>query len=93
MAEIDNGMGAAEFEDWWRYYQEEPFGTMRENLNAGIIAAAVVNCRQGRKRGSADVKPSDFLMKSRREAVDERASETQRSLGILRAMGVRKSRG
>lgn len=87
VAEIEHGMGAAEYQNWWRYYSEEPFGPMRDNLHAGIVASAVINSRQGRKRGAASVSASDFLLRTERE---QRQTETQRSLAFLRTIGRRK---
>lgn len=80
-------MGAAEYLDWWRYWQEEPWGAMRDNLHAGLIAAAVINARPNRRRGSTDVSAKDFLLKTERQT---RQAETERSLAFLRAVGVRK---
>ena len=80
-------MGAAEYQDWWRYWQQEPWGAMRDNLHTGIIASAIINARANRRRGSSDVKAGDFLLRSERQS---RADETAKSLAFLRAVGVRK---
>jgi hypothetical protein len=90
VAEIEHGMSAREYEDWWRYHQEEPWGSPWENLLTGIVAAAVYNTRMGRRRGSADVQPRDFLLRTEPQ---KRAGETADVLAKLRVMARRRPAG
>ena len=52
-------MPAAEYVQWARYYSEEPFGEVRADLRAGIIASTFANVMRG-KRGRA-MRPMDFM--------------------------------
>lgn len=52
-------MSAREFSEWMAYDRLEPFGEVRADLRAGIIAStiAAVNTPKGRRRP----RPSDFM--------------------------------
>lgn len=50
-----------ELAEWQAYAAIEPFGDIRADIRAGIIAAVVVNSNPYRKRGSRAAKPSDFI--------------------------------
>jgi len=52
-------MSARELQDWQTFYAAEPFGAIRDNLHAGLIASIMVNLL--REKGSAAVTPADFL--------------------------------
>ena len=57
-------MAASEFDEWARYYAAEPFGAVRDNLHAGIIAAVVANAARalsGSKKAD-QLQASDFLL-------------------------------
>jgi hypothetical protein len=43
----------------------------RADLRAGVIAAAIVNTRAGRRRGSRGVKPEDFFQTRRASAAPD----------------------
>lgn len=51
--------------EWHQYAQLEPFGAERGDLQAGIVAAAVINSNPYRKKGAKVVKASDFVLKFR----------------------------
>ena len=55
LARIDS----AELSEWIAYFQLEPFGPIRSDLSAGIIAATVANANKG-KAGKA-FQPVDFM--------------------------------
>jgi len=55
-------MWADEFQDWCTFYDLEPWGFEAQRINAGTVAAEVANMA-GRRRRSADAKPSDYLPK------------------------------
>ena len=55
MARIDS----KELSEWMAYYELEPFGHVRTDLNAGIIAATIANVNRG-KQGQA-YRPADFM--------------------------------
>ena len=54
-------MSEADFQLLCTYYRVEPWGSEIAQLNSGIIAATVANCRQGRGRGDKTLTPSDFM--------------------------------
>lgn len=45
--------------DWWHFYQVWPFGELRADLRAGIVASSVLNSQRG--RNSPIVKPADMM--------------------------------
>lgn len=52
-------MGHSEFVEWMAFYQREPFGETRADIQMSVLAATVANVN--RKKGSPSVKPSKFL--------------------------------
>jgi len=58
-------MGPRELRDWEAYYADEPFGHMRDNMHAGLIAAAIDN--MNRKRGSRARRMDDYLLVPQRD--------------------------
>lgn len=52
-------MHPAEFEEWFKYYHEQPFGSKRDNMHAAVIAATLVN--MFRAKGSKAINWKDFL--------------------------------
>lgn len=85
VAEIEQ-IGAAEYDNWQRYWIVEPWGAYRDNLHAGIVASVIANTSANRRRGSTAATPADFMLKTERE---QRGSETAKSLAFLRAVGKR----
>ena len=51
-------MTAVELREWWIYYQVEPFGATRGDLQMAISTASMVNMWV---KSSANVKIDDFL--------------------------------
>jgi hypothetical protein len=43
VADLLAGISSAELTEWEAYYQLEPFGELRGDLRAGIVASAIVN--------------------------------------------------
>lgn len=52
-------MGYSEFVEWMAFYETEPFGDVRGDIQSAIVAATVVNTN--RKKGSKPIKASKFL--------------------------------
>jgi hypothetical protein len=82
VAEMRATMGAAEYDAWIEYYRVEPWGALRDNLHAGIVASAVLAPYSQRKPA-----PGDFMLKP---AGEQRRAETMGVLAALRARGVRR---
>ena len=51
---------------WQVYFSTQPFSEERADLRAGVIASTIANSRP-RKRGSKDMKASDFVLKFEEE--------------------------
>jgi hypothetical protein len=63
-------MSLSEYASWRDYYEDEPFGDVRADLRAGVVAMTVARAIGGNK----DAKPIDFMpivrrMQDRVEAV------------------------
>lgn|GEM_PF-819385 len=54
-------LSASQITEWMAYAALEPFGPHREDQRAGVIAAAVLNSRFGRKAGDKGFKPEDLF--------------------------------
>lgn len=85
VAELEVTLGAVEFDAWKEFYSLEPWGSYRDNLHAGIIAATIGNINR-RKKGKP-LTPSDFVLRTKDE---KRNTETAKSLNFLRAIGVKR---
>lgn len=55
-------MTPSEWSRWRRYWNEEPWGTWRDNAHAGLIAAAVLN--PYRKKGAKALGFDAFMLKN-----------------------------
>lgn len=84
VGELDATLGSGELTEWKAFYAMEPFGAFRDNLHAGVVAAAIVNVNRAR-RGDKVYGPSDFLLRTEEE---QRKEMTRRTLGALMAMAV-----
>ena len=66
LARIDS----RELSEWMTYYLEDPFGSERDDLQAGIIASTVANANTG--KGKA-FQPQDFMpyIKEKEQTTDD----------------------
>ena len=55
LARIDS----KELSEWMAYYEVNPFGSVRDDLQAGIIASTIANVNRGKNDKSFT--PSDFM--------------------------------
>ena len=55
LARIDS----RELSEWMAYYELNPFGSVRDDLQAGIVASTVANVNRGKNDKSFT--PSDFM--------------------------------
>ena len=60
-----------ELSEWMAYYQLEPFGNVREDLQAGIVASTIANVNRG--KNDKAFQPSDFMpfMEKPEQTVDD----------------------
>jgi hypothetical protein len=61
VAELQQRMSSAEFEDWIAYDQVSPIGAKRLDHLAALIAATVANSNPWRKKGSKPIPVSSFV--------------------------------
>lgn len=54
-------MSYQEFVRWQLRYQRQPFGEVRRDMQAGIIASVIVNAL--REKHGKEVRPSDFILR------------------------------
>lgn len=71
-------MSSAEFTEWMLYFQIEPFGAVRDNAHAGLIASTVANCHSKRK-----FKYSDFMFT---DPEDRKKAETKNVLAWMQSV-------
>lgn len=81
-------MGARELHDWTLFWQAEPWGSTRDNLHAGLVAAAVQAPHV--RRGKRPPTFKDFMLRDAAAAQDERRAQTVSTIASLRAMAKRK---
>lgn len=60
-AEMLSQMSSAELTEWRMYARIEPFGQMRDELHAGVVASTVANTSRDPKRRSDPFRPEDFM--------------------------------
>jgi len=54
-------MGHAEFVDWMAYYQIEPFGGARGDIQAALVASLIANANRDAKKRPEAFRPGDFV--------------------------------
>jgi hypothetical protein len=58
--EMLSRMDSSEIDEWLEYFKIDPFGTLRDDYNAGLIASMIMN--QNRQKESDKVfQPTDFM--------------------------------
>lgn len=75
IAEWQQVMSSEEFVDWQLFYEMNPFGSYRGDIQAGIIAATIanVNSQKGKR-----FQPSDFMPRFRpAQGAEDRMSNEQ----------------
>lgn len=72
-------MDSREFAEWLALESVEPWGSVREDWQAALIAATIANVY--RKPGSPPIEVREFLLRFRRATVEpKRASQIERAL-------------
>ncbi len=61
VAELNARISSEELTEWQAYYEVEPFGQVRGDLQAGIVASTIVNLF--REKGNKAVQPHDYILK------------------------------
>lgn len=84
-------MSDRELQEWAIYWRTEPWGAFRDNVHAGIVAAAVTapHVRRGKKAPTF----KDYLLKDAVTAQQERRAGTRAAIASLKARAKRKKNG
>jgi len=61
MAELQARMGQSEFMEWLEFYELEPFGEVRAELRAGMVASIIANVHRDAKKAPEPYKPRQFM--------------------------------
>lgn len=72
VGELGTKLSSTELTYWIEYYRLEPFGQLRDNLHAGMIASTIFNVNRG--KGTSAVKPDDFLIKNKSQKQEDSVS-------------------
>lgn len=81
VSELGRRMTAREFARWMDFYKEEPFGPVRDNLHAGLVASMLYNAN--RRKGARPLSANDFLLMTERERMER---TTKRTLAAVKAL-------
>lgn len=63
VAELLSRISSRELSEWMAYYELEPFGMERGDLQAGIVASTVANVNRDPKKQKRPFAPQDFMPK------------------------------
>mgnify|MGYP003304213559 FL=1 len=58
--QLESKLEASELNEWMVFFNMEPWGAVREDYRAGIIASTLVNVNGG-KKGGKPAQPTDFF--------------------------------
>tara|TARA_R100000951_G_scaffold90032_2_gene78181 strand:- start:4989 stop:5258 length:270 start_codon:yes stop_codon:yes gene_type:complete len=84
VGDLLESMSYKELNGWSRYYEEQPFGSWRDNYHSAIIASMLWNVNSGKGKSKT---PDDFMLKPAKE---RSKSETLTTLAQLQALAQRK---
>jgi hypothetical protein len=92
VGELERQLSAFELSEWMAIYEREPFGDVRADLRAGIIAREV---RAGLSTGKSKVTPMDFMpiVKREMERTAPREQSTANLVAQINAAMFRAARG
>lgn len=62
MAEAQARCGSAEFAQWIAYWEIEPWGDVRGDVQAATLAALIANANRDPSRRPQPFRPSDFVI-------------------------------
>lgn len=81
--ELLSRIDTAELVEWMAFYELEPFGYFRRDLEAALIAQTIANVNKG--KGKQPFKLTDFLLKFKADE-DERKQSVSEMKSILLAI-------
>jgi hypothetical protein len=74
------------------YYAEEPWGALRDNVHAGIVASTVVNAANAFGKSRKTVTASDFMLVGKGELEARKSRGNAAFLTALRTMARKKGK-
>lgn len=77
-------MSAQEFDEWWSYFQVEPFGEERADLRMGIIASTLANINRDAKARPEPYRPLDFMPYSEKPTANQLMRDRLRGAFVVR---------
>jgi len=86
---------SAELTEWAVFYEMEPFGPERGDLQAGIVAATVANVNRDAKKQKKPYSAQDFMPRFENGAGEPKAAKSPQELqqkwqAIAQAFGSKK---
>jgi hypothetical protein len=91
VAELGRRMSSAEFSEWQRYAALEPFGPLRDDERAGVVASVLANVY--RPRGRDPFGPADFFIELAPPKAEPTVEELRAKLLAWGAADRQKRRG
>ena len=88
VAELLTRISGRELSEWEAYYSLEPFGQVRGDLQAGIVASTVANLFRT-KKGDKVYKPGDFTLEfkpPRQKKPKPTPEQVQENLAFVKTM-------
>lgn len=91
--ELLSTIGSDELAEWMAYYELEPWGGARGDLQAGIVASVMCNLRRDRHVRPMPFAPADFMLKFGddelvQQTPDEAFAALSRALGMPARAGL-----
>jgi hypothetical protein len=84
-AELLSTLSSYELHEWLLFYQINPFGIFRADIQAGIIASTIANVNRG--SNTKEFTPEDFLPKFEEKIDNKQQTVEQMVAGIQLYMG------
>lgn len=78
--ELLDSMSGRELAEWMAFYQVEPFGDVRGDLQAGIVASTLANIHRDQKKRPKPYGPEEFMPKFDRPKRAPRWGDVQRHM-------------
>ena len=88
VAELEVSLGQSELQDWMRYWMVEPWGAVRDNMHAGVIASAVLmpHTKKGKRLATFE----DFMLTDPATRQEKRRAGTKATIAWLKAQAKRE---
>ena len=81
--ELLGRVDSRELTEWMAFYQIEPFGAERGDLQAGIVASTVANVHRDPKKKREPFKPADFMPEFGKRPQSQRRPDWQKQLSFV----------